>query len=184
MRWMTLPRSPLSYVSCYGWTSSGGSALPLMRLRKSRNTWSMTPGRMSTNSHRMARKRMKGALCPNVPLLRHIDRLSHDPNIAELMDYVAGGLTLFERLHQGECWDRQPEWFPATALDESEFFHTQRRPRHECNQDTTDVMTTTPVWHFSKSFCKNEMRPSSQVHIRHRLRGKSAMSPLPIATRA
>ena len=52
--------------------------------------------------------------------------------------------------------------------------HTQRRPRHECNQDTTDVMTATPVWHFSKSFCKNEMRPSSQVRIRHRLRGKSA----------
>ena len=51
--------------------------------------------------------------------------------------------------------------------------HTQRRPRHECNQDTTDVMTATAVWHFSKSFCKNEVRLSSQVRIRPRLRGKS-----------
>ena len=63
----------------------------------------------------------EGRICPNVPLLRHIGRLSHDPNIAELMDYVAGGLTLFGRLHQGECWDRQPEWLLATALDKSAF---------------------------------------------------------------
>ena len=34
-------------------------------------------------------------------------------------------------------------------------------------------MTATAVWHFSKSFCKNEVRLSSQVRIRPRLRGKS-----------
>ena len=94
----------------------------------------------------------EGRMCPNVPLLRHIGQLSHDPNIDELMDHVAGGFTLFGRLHHGECWERQPEWSPATAFDKSAFFHTQRRPRHECDQDTTDVMTATTVWYYLKSF--------------------------------
>ena len=64
----------------------------------------------------------EGRICPNVPLLRHFGRLSYDRNIAELMDYVAGGVTLFGRLHQGECWDRQPEWLLARPLDKSAFF--------------------------------------------------------------
>ena len=145
---------------------------PSMRLRKSKehvvdDTWAYIN---QLPPH--GKETYEGRMCPNVPLLRHIGRLSHDTNIAELMSFVAGGLTLFGRLHQGECWDRQPEWLLATALQIC-VSHTQRRPRHECNQDTTDVMTATPVCHFSKSFCKNEVRLSSQVRIKHRLRGKS-----------
>ena len=109
----------------------------------------------------------EGRICPNVPLLRHIGQLSHDPNIAELMDYDAGGLTLLGRLHQGECWDRQPDWLLARPLDKSAFFTLN------ADHVTNAIKTATPVWHFSKSFCKNEMRLSSHLRIRLRLRGKS-----------
>ena len=93
----------------------------------------------------------EGRICPNVPLLRHIGQLSHDPNIAELMDYDAGGLTLLGRLHQGECWDRQPDWLLARPLDKSAFFTTQRKTtsrmqsRHDRRHDSDSSLALLEV---------------------------------------
>ena len=61
------------------------------------------------------------------------------------MDDVAGGLTLLERFHQGECWDRQPGWSLARALDKSSFFtpnvdhvtNAIKRRRHDSDHGLT-----------------------------------------------